>query len=155
MATAKRTSTIGMADPERCIPAFVGTPKPPGPDELATRLSKSYSHWKALLDFVERAVPSATTEWKHATPRSGWSLTVRDQKRNLAYLRPSTKCFLTSLAFKDAAVDAAARSDLPASLIESIRHAPIFPEGRPVRIAVRTGQEAGIVKRLIQIKIDN
>ncbi len=136
-------------------PIFADKQRPPTDPELATVLGRAKTHWNRLLTAVEDVSPGAPIEWKYYSAKSGWSLVVRGKSRNLLYVSPRKGSFLVSFAFGDKAIEAAAEADLPAELLASIRAAPKYPEGRPVRVQVRTAADALLARKLLAIKAAN
>jgi len=123
--------------------------------DLAQALGRTKRHWSALTAAAQEAAPSATATWKHYAGKSGWTYVVRGQRSNVIYMRPLAKHFIAAFAFGAAAVEAALHSDLPAPVIEMIRTAPQHPEGRAVRIDVKTADDVATVKRLLTIRVEN
>lgn len=126
------------------------------PDDaaLAQALGRTKRHWDALATHIATAAPEARPEWKHYGRKSGWVFVARGKRNNLLYLIPHEKHFIASFAFGEKAVSDALQSDLPAKVIEMIRQAPKYPEGRAVRVAVNSAADVKIVKRLLAIKLE-
>jgi len=121
--------------------------------DLASVLGRAKRHWDGFIACIQRNHPAATAEWKHYS--TGWQFVLREKRRNLAYLKPSEKCFTVSFAFSDNAVDAAERSDLPAEIVQPIRQSPKYPEGRAVRVDVATAKDLAIATKLLAIKVSH
>ncbi len=83
----------------------------------------------------------------------GWSLRLKQKKRAIVYLTPCAKYFLAGFALGEKAVQAAQESALPDSVLEVIENAPKYPEGRGVRLEVRTKKDCEAVKLLAGIKM--
>ena len=135
-------------------PVFSDKSHLPEDAELAQALGRTKGQWDKLRAYAG-AIPAATQEWKCYAGKSGWTLVLKDKRRNLLYLRPLAKFFRASFAFGPQAVLAAEQSDLPAKVIAMIRAAPQYPEGRAVRVDVKTAADAAIVRKLLAIKVDN
>ncbi len=136
-------------------PVFADELHPPSDLDLEHTLGPAWRHWKGVLAQVAELSPAAKPEWKYYSAKSGWTLVVRGKKRNLLYLTPAEQHFRASLAFSEKAVAAAEGADLPSELLEQIRSAPQYPEGRPVRIEVRSPADAKLAKELLAIKVAN
>ena len=136
-------------------PVFTDKAHLPDDADLAQTLGPTKRHWDTVRARALTAAPAATDAWKCYAGKSGWTLVVRDKRHNLLYMRPLAEHFMASLAFSPQAVTAAKQSDLPAKVIEMIRAAPQGPEGRAVRMDVRTAADAGIVLKLLAIKVDH
>jgi hypothetical protein len=136
-------------------PVFADKSKLPSDAQLAKTLGRAKRYWDAFRAQALAAIPGGEAEWKCHAGLSGWTLVLRCKRRNLAYLRPLAKHFSVSFAFGAAAVAAAEQSDLPAPVIEMIRAAPQYPEGRAVRVDVKTAADAEVVQKLLVIKAEN
>ena len=133
---------------------FPDKAKKPNDAAIEGVLGRNKKQWDALIAYATQASPDAKPEWKHYGKSSGWVFLLRGKKRVLLYLRPLEKKFAISLAFNDAAVDAARTSDdLPADLVKSIVESPKYPEGRMARMEVKTAKDASVAKKLVDIKI--
>jgi hypothetical protein len=131
---------------------FADESHPPTDAELSTVLGSAQRHWDDLIAHIREAHPGATAEWKHHGAKYGWSFVVREKRRNLAYFKPLEKGVLVSLALGEKAVQAAEQSSLPDDVMDSIRQAPKYAEGRPVRVKVISAGDVGVVKKLLGIK---
>ncbi len=92
----------------------------------------------------------ASGAWKHYS--TGWRFVVRDRRRNLVYLSPGAGAWMASYAFGDAATAAARQAGLPLVLIRSLVAANVYPEGRPVRLTVKTAADLAVARKLFAIK---
>ena len=133
---------------------FPDKAKRPDDAGLETVLGRAKKPWDAVIGYATTVSPDAKPEWKHYGKSSGWVFLLRGKKRVLLYMRPLKKKFAISLAFNDAAVDAArGRDDLPAELVKSIVESPKYPEGRMARMEAKTAKDAAVVKKLVDIKL--
>jgi hypothetical protein len=133
-------------------PVFADKTHTPDDADLAKALGRTKGHWDKLRAYAA-AIPAVVQEWKCYTGKSGWTLVLKDKRRNLLYLRPLAKYFKASFALGPHAVKVAEQSDLPAKVIDMIRAAPTYPEGRAVRVDVKTAADAGVVRKLLAIKV--
>jgi hypothetical protein len=136
-------------------PMFPDKNRPPRDADLARVLGRAKRGWDELAAHIAEAAPEAKAEWKHYGKRSGWVFVVRGKRHNLMYMIAHEKHFVASFAFGGKAVQAALQSDLPAAIIEMIRQSPKYPEGRAVRVAVKSAADVKVVQRLLAIKLDN
>jgi hypothetical protein len=136
-------------------PVFPDKNQPPQDADLARVLGRAKRHWDDLSAHLSTASPIAKPEWKHYGKKSGWVFVLRGKKNNLLYLIPHEKHFVASSAFGEKVVQAALQADLPAPIVEMIRQAPKYPEGRAVRLAVTSAADVKVVKRLLAIKLGN
>ncbi len=118
-------------------------------------LGRAKRHWDNLTAHALEADPAAKQEWKFYSARSGWTFVLRGKRRNLFYLIPSAKRFAVSFVFGEKAVKAAEQSDLPRHVIEMIKESPQYPEGRAVRLEVRTAADVKIARQLLAVKLAN
>jgi hypothetical protein len=126
----------------------------PDDSAMSTALGRTKRHWDDLAGYVAEAAPEAKPEWRHYGKKNGWVFVVRGKRSALMYMIPHEKYFTASFAYKGEAAQAATESDLPAAVIEMIRKAPKYPEGRAVRMDVKSAADLTIVKRLLVIKRD-
>lgn len=136
-------------------PVFADKSQKPSDADLARALGAAKRRWDDFTAHAAAAAPAASPEWKFYSGKSGWVFLLRGKKRNVVYLRPLEKCFLVSFAFGEKAVQAAELSELPAEIIESVRQAPKYPEGRAVRLDVKSAAQVKVAKKLLAIKLEN
>jgi len=134
-------------------PLFCDQKHQPTEVDLAGALGRTKGLWDRVVSGSCAAHAGVTAEWKHYAGRNGWVLLLRAKKRNVLYLKPQAKQFLASFALGEKVVAAAERADLPAAIVEMIRTAPKYPEGRAVRITVKTSADAGVVDRVLALKL--
>jgi hypothetical protein len=133
-------------------PIFADKSHMPDDADLAKALGRAKGHWDKLREYA-KSFPAVVQEWKCYTGQSGWTLVLKDKRRKLLYMRPLLKYFKASFALGPQAAKAAEQSDLPAKVIDMIRAAPTYPEGRAVRVDVKTAADAGVVRKLLAIKV--
>ncbi len=137
-------------------PVFPDKSHPPDDAALAAVLGRAKVHWDRLLADALAAAPDATPEWKYYTKKSGWTFLLRGKRRNVLYMWPTSKgCFIVCFALGEKAVQAVEDSDLPADIIEAIRMAPKYPEGRPARVVVKVAADVKVARKLLAIKLAN
>lgn len=123
-------------------------PHPPTEAGLRSLLGPTFMAYRALLDAHRDLRP----EWKWYGQKNGWSLKLLDGKRNLCFLHPSEGYLSVAFIFGHDAVERALASDLPAGVRQAVIDAPTYPEGRAVRLEVRTEADLGPVHTLIEAK---
>ena len=123
--------------------------------DLSKVLGRAKRHWDSLKEHALNVEPGASPKWTYESKKSGWTFAVRGKRRNLLYLKPFQRRFTAGFALGDGAVQAAEQSSLPATVIQLIRQAPKYPEGRAVRIEVATAADVRIAKKLLAIKLEN
>jgi len=129
--------------------------KEPDDDVLAEVLGKSKELWDAILAYLAEEYPGVQNEWGFAGAKYGWSLRPKFKKRTILYLVPGRGSFTASFALGEKAVAAAEESTLPASILEAIRNARQYAEGRGVWIEVQRRAEVESIKKLIEIKMSH
>ena len=130
------------------VPTAAAT-HPPSDSELKAVLGEAYSAFQAL---VSRAGPGAA-EWRRYTKNSPWVLKVSQGKRSLFYARPDSGHFKVTVLLGGRAVEAALAGQVSKRLHESIRKAKVYPEGRPVTVAIKRLSDLGKVEELIAAKL--
>jgi len=125
------------------------------PDDgmLAEVLGQSKALWDALLTYLAEQYPGVQNEWGFPGAKYGWSLRPKHKKRTILYLTPQRGSFLVSFALGERAVASAEESALPQPIIDAIRSARQYAEGRGVRIEVRQRGDVDAIKKMIEIKM--
>jgi hypothetical protein len=111
--------------------------------------------WTDLRQYLEEEYGPLVEEWKHYGQKSGWLLKLLRKKRNLFFLTPYDGCFRMTFVFGDKAVAAIEESDVPREIIEELRQARKYAEGRGVSLSLRTPEDMATVKKLVAIKLAN
>jgi hypothetical protein len=128
--------------------AFIGSTQPPTNNELAAALGGAKAHWERLLADLD-----LTPEWHSYSPKAGWALRLKHEKRNIVYLSPCRGCFLASFALGDRAVAAAREAGLPKTVVRMVDEARRYAEGTAVRIEVKGAGDLAAVRKLVGIKL--
>jgi len=136
--------------------AFIGKRETPTDDDLAAELGRSAKGiWDRLLAGLAERHNIVTREWNSYSPKAGWSLRLKRDKRTILYLSPCRGCFRASFALGGKAVEAARASGLPPSVIRIIDSAKRYAEGTGVRIDVNGPEDIAVVEKLAAIKLAN
>lgn len=146
-----------MSQPTGTLPnAFIGKPGKPRDDDLAAELGRSAKAlWDRLLAGLTEQRHIAIQEWHSYSPKAGWSLRLKRDKRTILYLSPCHGCFRASFALGGKAVEAARASGLPQPVIRIIDSARRYAEGTGVRIDVNGPADIAVVLKLAAIKLAN
>ena len=137
------------------LSAFADKAKRPREAELSETLGRSSAHWRAITDTMARDYAPLDASWIYSGAAWGWALRLRRRKRSLVYLTPCRKHFLAGFALGEKAVAAARAAGLPKGVLEVVRDAKKYAEGRAVRLEVRNKLDRDAVLRLIAIKAEN
>jgi hypothetical protein len=127
------------------------------PDEQSVlkALGTSGKYWLGIRKYAEESFGPLTEEWKYYSPKYGWTMKLLSKKRNLLFFVAMDGSFRVAFVFGDKAVAAIEKSDLPKEVIDEIRNAKKYVEGTGLRLEVKDAKSAEIVKRLIQMKVEN
>lgn len=134
---------------------FLNKADKPNNDLLKSALGKAYEYWEEIQNTLNSKYGKITPEWKYYGANSGWTVKMMLKKRNLFFFTPCDKYFRIAFVFGDKAVKAIEESDLPADLIEEIKNAKKYMEGRGLRIEVKEKKQIEYILKLTAIKIDN
>ena len=130
--------------------AFIGSTRPPTDGELAAALGGAKAHWDRLLADLD-----LTPEWHSHSPKAGWALRLKREKRNIVYLSPCRGGFLASFALGDRAVAAAREAKLPPGVVKIVGEARRYAEGTAVRLEVKGASDLAAVRKLAGIKLEH
>ena len=127
------------------------------PDDVQVKdvLGKTFRFWTAIKKYFEDKQIDVQEEWKFWGQKYGWSMRLKHKKRNILYLVPCKGYFMAAFVFGDKAVAAAENSTLPESILDMIRSARKYAEGRGFRFEVRGQEDVENTKKLIEIKMAN
>ena len=120
---------------------------------LAQALGPSAKVWTSLIERLSSDCAPLEPVWAFAGAKFGWSLRLKRGKRIIVYMTPGQGQFLASFALGEKACAAARDARLPAAILKLIADAPRYPEGRGVRIPVRTERHTASIRTLAAIKI--
>jgi len=136
--------------------AFIGKRETPTDDDLAAALGRSAKAlWDRLLAGLAEQHNIVTREWNSYSPKAGWSLRLKRDKRTILYLSPCHGCFRASFALGGKAIETARGSGLPERVIQIIDSARRYAEGTGVRIDVNGPADIAVVQKLAAIKLAN
>jgi hypothetical protein len=134
------------------LSAFIDRAQQPDEAELRETLGAQWAQWQSIRQYVADAPAGSTEEWKFYGRSSGWTLLLKRKKRTILYLFPGLNRLTVLFVFGEAAVTAAARSDLPEPVKAAIRDAKPYMEGRSFQVDVASVDDVEMVKYLITIK---
>ena len=93
-----------------------------------------------------------TEEWKYYSASSGWTLESL-LKADLFFFAPCEKDFRIAFIFGDKAVSAGEESNLPAQMVQELKSAKRYVEGRGLRLEIKRKGDVKHVIALAGIKI--
>lgn len=135
--------------------AFIDKLAKPDDQALVRALGKTYPLWAEIEEHVATVHGESTEGWKYYGPKSGWTLKTLRRKPNLFFFTPYQGYFRIAFVFGDRTVAEILKSDLPKAVIEEVKNAKKYAEGRGLRVEVKTRRDVESVKKLIAIKVMN
>jgi len=129
--------------------------KKPDDSSLVEVLGESGLIWEDIKRHLREEYGDILEEWKFYSQKSGWTLVIKRKKRTILYLQPYKDFFDVFFVYGEKAVSAAEKSALPESILNRVRKARPYVEGRLFNVEVSAGDEIDHIKLLIQIKIEN
>jgi len=134
---------------------FIDKSIQPDNDQLFYVIGETGKCWEAIKNHITENHGDVTEEWKFYGAKYGWTLKTLLKKRNLFFFTPLNGYFRISFVFGDRAVAAIEQSDLPGDIINEVKNARKYAEGRGIQITVKNQEDVENVKKLIEIKINN
>ena len=127
----------------------------PTPANLLEVLGANSTLWSGLRRHLEDEYGPLVEDWKHYGRKIGWQLKLLRKKRNLFFLTPFEGYFRLTFIFGDKAVAAIDASDVPREIVDELRQARKYAEGRGVSVFVRTPEDVETAKKLVAVKQAN
>ena len=118
-------------------------------------LGETFQYWEEIKTSIEEQFGKCAEEWKFYNKSSGWTLKLLLKKRNLFFLSPDENFFSIIFIFGDKAVHAVEKSELPKKIIQELKNAKRYAEGRGIRIAVKKRTHIKYILTLAEIKVNN
>lgn len=134
---------------------FLDKSKPPMENELSEALGEAKPLWDEMKAYVKEVCPDIIEDWKHYGKNYGWTMKLLKKKRNLFFSAPGNGQFAVAFTFGDKAVEAVENSSLPRDIIDTLKAARKYAEGRVLQIIVNNREDIAIIKKLITIKLEN
>ena len=106
-----------------------------------------------IIEFVFQSYPKAEVVWSFSGAKYGWSLRLKEKKRAIVYLIPCKGFFKLGIVFGEKATSDCRKSELSGIIMEQIEAAPVYAEGRGIRIEVKDSSFLNDIKKLILIKL--
>jgi hypothetical protein len=127
----------------------------PSDKELKAALGSAFTLWKSIRTFVREIAPDSTEEWKFTSEKFGWSYRISDKKRVIVYLLPRDKFFKVAFVFGQKATEAILKSEISAEIINELKSAKVYSEGRGIRLVVGDKSQLNDIRKLVTFKIAN
>jgi len=134
---------------------FVDKSHRPTEKNISEILGTSYKLWEEIQNSLHDEYGELVKEWKYYGQKYGWSLKLFYKKRNLFFFTVYEKYFQIGFTLGDKAVAAIEKSDLPKSIIEELKNARKYVEGRGLRIEVKKSSDVKNIIKLVSAKINN
>ena len=135
--------------------AFIGKLTQPTPKELAGKLGSAKDLWNHVVSDVTSECGITDKEWNCYSPKAGWSLRLKQKKRNIVYLSPCDKSFRVAFILGEKAMRVAKNTEFSAKYVKLITEAVRYPEGSAIRLEVTNSEDVAFVKQLAKIKVEN
>lgn len=123
--------------------------------DLKQALGATYDLWQELTAFTKKTNPDAFDEWKMTSEKFGWGFRINDKKRVIVYLLPRAGFFKAAFVFGQKAMDEICTSTISETIINELKAAKVYTEGRGIRIDVRDNSVMDDLKKLIEVKVGN
>ncbi len=133
--------------------AFLERSAPPRNEEVHQVLGRAGGLWKQLLATLASDFAPLSEKWGFSGKAYGWSLQLRQRKKTILYMIPCSGHFVAAFALSEKACRAAQEESFPLRVHELIRNAPEYPEGKAVRLEVRTMKDLKAVLQLAARKM--
>lgn len=123
--------------------------------QIKENLGSTGSHWDKIKNYLVESIGDIIEDWKYYNTKSGWILKNMLKKRNLFFFTPFKGYFRITFVFGDKAVAVVEKSDLPEEIKNSLINARKYMEGRGISVEVKKEEDVEIVKKLVEIKVNN
>ncbi len=133
--------------------AFLNRQAPPDRAQLETVLRGATGAWDELRAGIASTFAPLAEKWSYSGKSYGWLLQLRRGDRTVLNLVPCPGYFVASLALNERGHDEALRSGLPDSVLEILRDAPVYVEGRAVRVEVRGRDQLASIMKLASLRM--
>lgn len=134
---------------------FMDKTNQPDHTKMVIALGETGPLWNELKKDLEEKFGPLTDEWKYYSAKYGWTFKLLKKKRNLFFAMVGAEGLHMTFVFGDRAVEAVQKSDIPQAIKDDLSNARKYAEGRGVHFMVKTPEDAGMVKRLVEIKLSN
>jgi hypothetical protein len=138
------------------VNAFKGKTDQPTDAEIANALGPVAGLWREFVQWMAENEGVTEQEWKGIVVKKyGWSLRLKQKKRNIVYLGPGEGCFMVSFVLSDKALEAAKKLKLPKAAAKEIATAQRYPEGNGIRLLVSKASHLRAIRTIATVKLAN
>jgi len=134
---------------------FINKEHVPDENDLQAALGATYPLWNDIKNFVHGNYNGALEQWNHSGKNYGWGFRLKDKKRVIIYLTPCEGFFKASLVFGEKATNMALSKNISDETRAIIENAPVYAEGRGIRLDVLNDFHLDDIKILILVKLEN
>lgn len=127
----------------------------PSDELLSQALGTTYKYWDEIRTTLRKEYGELIEEWKYYGQKYGWSLKFLLKKRNLFFFTAYDKYFSLGFVFGDKVVSVIEKSDMPKNIIDDLKSAKKYAEGRGLRLEIKKRVDITHIKKLVEIKINN
>jgi hypothetical protein len=127
----------------------------PNESQLKDVLGKTFQLWNSIKEYISDNYRPTDEQWCFSGKNYGWSLRLKHKKRTVLYLIPCKGYFMVAFTLGEKAVTAAQKSTLPKFILDIIKSARKYVEGRGIRIEVKQPHDIENIKKLTEIKMAN
>lgn len=120
---------------------------------LKKTLGDTFKFYLSIRNTIQKQLSPIIFEWKYYGKKNGWLLKHLYKKRNLFFLLVFDGYFKLSFTFGDSAVEKINKSDLNKNIIEQLKTAKKYSEGRTIQIIVDSESQVELVITLLRFKI--
>ncbi len=120
---------------------------------LTEMLGRASALWERLHARLAAEFGPLTEKWTFSKTTNRWSVQLKRKQRTVVYLIPRDGHVLAAFALGERACAAARDGGLPATVLAVIDGATRYPEGRAVRLEVRSGSDVDNVLKVAAIKM--
>lgn len=133
--------------------AFVDKASSPSDGAVEEALGGAIRIWSALRAALAAEYTPLDEGWTFSGRKAGWALRIRRRDRAIVYLTPLNGAVRASLALPERAVPAVLAGDLPDAVKSIVEGARSYPEGRAIRLGVRSQEDVESVLTLARIRM--
>jgi len=121
----------------------------PNKEALSVTLKDNQVLWDEILE-----LSGGKGVWKFYGKAAGWTFQVKKGKRTLFYMMPKDGWFQMTFVYGERAVEAAQLFELPEKVLNDLKHATVYVEGRSVGIEITSNEDIDIVEKMLHLKME-